>query len=36
MVFLPANNIYPNRFCIVEKELKKMKEENEFINKDLI
>jgi len=36
MVFLPANNIDPNRFCIIEKELKKMKEESDFVNKDLI
>jgi hypothetical protein len=36
MVFLPANNIDPKRFCELEKEINKVKEEYEFINKNLI
>jgi hypothetical protein len=35
MVFMPANNIDPNRFCILEKEIKKIREESDFLNKDL-
>ena len=36
MVFMPANNIDPNRFCMLEKEIKKLKEESDFINKDMV
>lgn len=36
MIFMPANNIDPNRFCQVEKDLKKIREETEFQTKDLI
>ena len=32
---MPANNIDPNRFCLLEKEIKKTKDDNEFIVKDL-
>ena len=32
---MPANNIDPNRFCILEKEIKKIREESDFLNKDL-
>ena len=35
MVFMPANNIDPNRFCMLEKEIKKIREESDFLNKDL-
>jgi hypothetical protein len=27
MIFMPANNIDPNRFCILEKEIKKLKDD---------
>jgi len=36
MIFMPANNIDPNRFCLLEKEVKKIKEETDFQSKDLI
>jgi hypothetical protein len=36
MVFYPANNIDPNRFCNLEKEFKKLKEDTDFQQKDLI
>ena len=36
MILKHDNNIDPNRFCLIEKELKKMKEESDFVNKDLI
>jgi hypothetical protein len=36
LIFNPANNIDPNRFCQLEKDIKKIKEESEFSAKDII
>ncbi len=34
MVFYPANNIDPNRFCLLEKEFRKLREDAEFDKRD--
>lgn len=36
MIFMPANNIDPNRFCLLEKDIKKLREETEYTSKDLV